>query len=121
MSEIKVGTLYELNKQVMMQLPPQDQSTLNKNLTLIGDWFGKELSRWFLLMCKEHSDFTWIHVITDNFYAAVQELKDVLASRGDIIAIQYIHGEDAFEIWVRNEEEAFVFMLFEAKDMIIEV
>lgn len=31
MSEVEIGTLYELNKQIMSQLPPQDKNIMNHN------------------------------------------------------------------------------------------
>lgn len=31
MAEVEMGTLYELNKQVMAQLPPQDTATMSHN------------------------------------------------------------------------------------------
>lgn len=128
MSEEKIVntgmSLYELNKQVMAQLPPQDEATMNHNWSVIGDWFGKDKNRWFMLMCKERSDFTFIHITNSQFTKAVQELKEVLEERGQILAIQYQHGEDAFEIWVKdkkNKKEVFMFMLFGADWMIVEV
>lgn len=51
-----------------------------------------------MLMCKERSDFTLFHVTDNQFTKAVQELQEVLRGRGQILAIQYQHGEDAFEI-----------------------
>jgi hypothetical protein len=31
MANVEMGTLYELNKQIMAQLPPQDEDTMNHN------------------------------------------------------------------------------------------
>ena len=31
MAEVELGTLYDLNKQVMAQLPPQDEITMSHN------------------------------------------------------------------------------------------
>lgn len=31
MADVEIGTLYELNKQVMAQLPPQDKNIMNHN------------------------------------------------------------------------------------------
>lgn len=121
MANVEMGTLYELNKQVMAQLPPQSEDRMNHNWTVIGDWFGKDEARWFMLMCKERSDFTLFHITDNQFVKAIQELKEVLQERGQILAIQYVHGEDAFEIWVKNDEEVFMFMLFSAGWMVIEI
>lgn len=122
MSEVEMGTLYELNKQIMSQLPPQDKNTMNHNWNVIGDWFSKDQKRWFMLMCKERSDFTLFHITDNQFTKGVTELQEVLKERGEILAIQYQHGEDAFEIWVReSKDEVYMFMLFEAEWMIVEV
>lgn len=121
MADVALGSLYELNKQVMAQLPPQDSDTMNHNWNVIGDWFGKNKNRWFMLMCKERSDFTLLHITDNRFTKGLQELKEVLEERGQILAIQYQHGEDAFEIWVKNDDEVYMFMLFEASWMVVEV
>jgi hypothetical protein len=31
MADVALGNLYELNQQIMAQLPPQDQDTMNHN------------------------------------------------------------------------------------------
>lgn len=121
MADVALGNLYELNKQIMAQLPPQDKNIMNHNWTVIGDWFGKGKDRWFMLMCKERSDFTLFHITNNQFTKAIQELQEVLNERGQILAIQYQHGEDTFEIWVKSKEEVFMFMLFSANWMIVEV
>jgi hypothetical protein len=51
-----------------------------------------------MLMCKERSDFTMFHITDNQFTKGVMELQEVLKERGEILAIQYLHGEDAFEI-----------------------
>lgn len=121
MANVEMGTLYELNKQVMAQLPPQSEDRMNHNWTVIGDWFGKDEARWFMLMCKERSDFTLFHITDHQFVKGIEELKEVLESRGKILAIDYSHGEDAFEIWIKTPDEVFMFMLFSADWMVIEV
>lgn len=122
MADVALGNLYELNQQIMAQLPPQDQNTMNHNWTVIGDWFGKGKQRWFMLMCKERSDFTMFHITDNQFTKGVMELQEVLRERGEILAIQYLHGEDAFEIWIRESKDTvYMFMLFEAEWMIVEI
>ncbi len=123
MADVEIGSLYDLNKQVMSQLPPQSEDALNHNYNLIGAWFSStDKTHWFMLMCKERSDFTLFHIKEANYSKAIEELKEVLQERGKILAIQYIHGEDAFEIWIKDaDDEVFMFMLFEASWMIVEI
>ena len=122
MADVAFGNLYELNKQIMAQLPPQSDDIMNHNWNVIGDWFGKNQNRWFMIMCKERSDFTFLHITDNKFTAAIKELQEVLLERGQILAIQYVHGEDYFEIWIKDSnKEVFLFVLFEAEWMIVEV
>ncbi len=114
-------SLYDLNKSVIFNLPPQDESILNKNFREISSWFGKNNDSWFMLMCKERSDFTIIHITNDNYFQATQELKEILQERGSISSLQYNQDQDIWEIWVKDEKEAYIFMLFEASWMIVEV
>ena len=119
---VEVGSLYELNKQILSQLPPQSDEALARNYNIIGSWFGQTPKRWFMLMCKERSDFTMFHITDHQFTKAVFELQEVLKERGTVLAIQYVHGEDTFEIWVKDKDgEVFMFMLFEASWMIVEI
>ena len=121
---IEVGTLYDLNKQIIAQLPPHDEHQMQLNYEIIGDWFSvPRHPDYFMLMCKELSDFTLLHLHDFNFAKAVQELKEILAERGEVHSIQYIHGEDVFEIWIKNTKtnEYFMYMLFNANWMVVEV
>lgn len=112
-------SLYDLNRSVIFNLPPQDESILNKNFKNIDSWFCKYDNPWFMLMCKERSDFTIIHIT--NYSRTIQELKEILQERGTISSLQYNQDQDSWEIWVKDEKEAYVFMLFEASWMIVEV
>lgn len=47
-----------------------------------------------MLMCKECSDFTLIHITKDNYFKAVQELKEILQERGTISSLQYNQDQD---------------------------
>ena len=86
----------------------------------VESWFYKYEEPWFMLMCKERSDFTLIHIV-DDYTQATRELREILQERGAISSMQYLEDEDSWEIWVKNDEEAFMFMFFEASWLVIEV
>lgn len=48
-----------------------------------------------MLMCKERSDFTMIHIENNHYPQAVKELKEILQERGTISSLQYIEDQDA--------------------------
>lgn len=124
MAEIGMN-LYELNKQAMAQLPPQSKKKLNKSLTSIGSWFGtaEEKQRWFMLLCREKADYTLFHFKNPDYNQGVKDLEECIKNRGQLIAIDYLHGEDAFEIWIKDLEtkEVSMYMLFNCTQMVIEV
>ena len=128
MAEITLGTLYDANKQILKTVKPHSEKRIAKDLTGVGAWMSSFLdTKYFMLMCKERSDFTLIHLNNFNFSKAVDELKEILEERGTILSIDYIHGENCYECWVRQEgktpeeSEVFLFMLFDAQWMVVEV
>lgn len=124
--KIQTGiSLYELNKMAMRQLPPQSKHKLQTNLTSIGTWFStfESNKNWFMLLCREKADYTVFHLSSHNYVNAVKELKECIEERGQLFAIDYIHGENAFEVWIRDVEtrDVSMYMLFNCTPMIIEV
>lgn len=55
-----------------------------------------------MLLCRERNDYTIFHINNFRFDEAIQELKEVLESRGEIIDISFVHGQNAWECWVRE-------------------
>ena len=124
-STIEVGTLYDINKQIMAQLPPQPSKKLKKKLVSIGTWFGtvEKEKQWYMLLCREKADYTVFHFNSNNYMQAVEDLQLCINNRGKLMAIDYIHGENAYEIWIKDQEtgEVFLYMLFNCYPMIIEI
>jgi predicted dehydrogenase len=90
-----------------------------------------------MVLCRERNDYTIIHVNNYRFDLAVQELKEILESRGEIIDLQYVHGEGCYQCWVRErysedmdivlnnididwKPQVWMFLLFEAGDFVVE-
>lgn len=132
-------TNYDLNKQAYAQISPMDKEELQKALLNIGDWFSYCFkSEYFMLLCRERNDYTTIHINNFQFDKAIQEVKEILESRGEIVDIQFTHGSNAWECWVRERRteaidelektttykwtpQVWMFMLFDAQDFVVEV
>ena len=124
MAKIEAGTLYQLNKQAMHKLPPLKGGNLQRALTSVAAWFSANLNtRYYMLLCKEKSDYTILHFKNLNYDKGISELQEILESRGHIISIDYCHGENAYECWVREKDsdESFMYMLFPYDWGIVEV
>lgn len=132
-------TNYDLNKQAYAQISPMNKEELQKALLNIGDWFSYCFkSEYFMLLCRERNDYTTIHINNFQFDKAIQELQEILESRGEIIDIQFAHESNAWECWVRERRtktieelekdtafkwtpQIWMFLLFDAQGFVVEV
>lgn len=122
MAEVTMGTLYEMNQQLVRQLNPLPEEKLAKSLSSVGAWFSSNLKeRYYMLLNKELSDQTVFHFNSENYTKAVQELREVLEERGKIMSIDYIHSEDAYEIWLKSDDDVRMYMLFGYSWGVIEI
>lgn len=121
MANIEVSQ-YDIYKNLYANMDPLDDSKLSSRLNTIGNWFGAKLpNTYFMLLCRERNDYTIFKLKSPNYYQACQELKETLQSRGDIIDIEYIHGDDCYQCWVKNTGAVSMYMLFPCDDFVIEI
>lgn len=127
MGETEIS-LYDMNKQVMEQFTPLSEDKLNEEIGNIAAWMSFEADCYFMLLCRERSDYTLIHFTTQakKIYEAGQQLKEALLNRGQVLSIDYNHalmpGElRSYSIWVRIEDENYLFYLFPYDMGVIEV
>ena len=105
-------SLYELNKSIISQLPVFDNNAWNGAEKIVNDWISSQLSqekksRYFILYGKDISYFTVFRRVSagadyEDFFSG---LKDLLASIGDVYAIDPVKDNSAMEIWVRYIDE----------------
>lgn len=132
-------TNYEANQQMYAKLDAPDEAELNTKFANVGAWLSFRMKHsYFMLLCRERNDYTMIHVNNFNFDAAVQELREILESRGEIIDIDYQHGQDNYLCWVRERvspetqemlddigdniylPQVWAYVFFEADDFVVE-
>lgn len=114
MAEIEINN-YQIHKQLYSQMKPLDEEKMKEKLASIGSWFSAHMKqKFFMLMCKEEDYYTVLYIKDMNYSKAVKELHELLTWQGEILDIRYVHGEDAYECWVKREEdeEAKMFYLF---------
>lgn len=124
-NKITIGSLYEMNKQLFKQIKPPSEQIINLELANVGAWFSANINtKYYMLLCKERSDYTLFHLDNFNYNKIIQELKEVLEERGDIMGFDFVHGENAYQCWVRerdDEHQVYMFMLFDADWMVVEI
>lgn len=110
MSEVSLGTVYDLNKNLMQNEKRLPENTLNKKLKEITNFFAK--GKYFMLLCHEKRDYTLFHLTTESkAKQASDELKICLKNRGEVLSIDEAPG-NAYEIWILSEDGAFAYYLF---------
>ena len=115
-------TAYELNKQLISQLPiPTDLTQFNEIITE----FQKEAeSSDFMLLCKERSYYT-VFRKTDEASSHFIEFSEAVltcaSDLGDVITVDKMDETNTVEIWVKNKEtqEVDCMVLFESNAFIV--
>ena len=124
MADIEVGNVFEMNKQIRRKSNPMAEDKIAEAITNVGGWCSFRCNcKYYMLLCKERSDYTIFHLNNFNYTKTAEELREVLESRGTILGIDYMHGFDCYECWVRDEEtsEPFLYMFFMCDGFIVEV
>jgi hypothetical protein len=126
--QISNFSTYEANKMLIAQNgKPISKLKLN---TIIGDmavrfrkWVWDNKCKYFMLLCKDRSDYTLFNMVDSNF--DIQELKEALkdcfTNRGDVYDIHYEKNTDAYEIWLKIEDEFYAYYLFPYDIGVIEI
>lgn len=118
---VSLGTLYEFNKNIMAQQEEMNVIEINKLIPQLEQWFSMQLDEYAMLLCRERYDFTIFHLYEEQNLnppkIAVIELIDLLKSRGVILSIE--KEEDHWEIWIKIDNEAFAYYLFNCDSFVI--
>lgn len=123
-SKMTLGTLYDFNKQLMSQAKELRRIDFKDSLNQIKDFIKEKDNKYFMLLCKERSDYT-VFVLFKNEDSDRQvfkkELSECLINRGQVLSIEKTKDKQAYEIWIKIDEEAFVYYLFPYDLGVIEV
>lgn len=126
---VSLGTLYDFNKQMMLNQSKLSKSKLKAIEPELEEWFNWQIDGYAMLLCRERYDFTVFHLYekqnSNPCKIAVTELIDLLKNRGEILSIEkdtinsYMTN-NAWEIWLKIDGEAFAYYLFNCDDWVIQ-
>ena len=105
---------YEINKQVISQLPPLSAEELAEKKILIRDFMINTQNKYFMLLCRDINYYTLFHL--DVYENTDERLEDILFAEctmfiGDIKAVD-LTDDGAIEIWVTNETDTYAMYFF---------
>ena len=120
-SEVTLGNVYDMNKQLMDQVPALDNRELGIHEDNLQHWFFNKIEqKYFMLLCHEQRDYTIFNLDGEHnactSYAvkcktAAYDVIDCMRNRGTITSI-HLQEDGAYELWIRNEEGSFAYYLF---------
>ena len=123
---VSLGTLYDFNKQMMLNQGKLNKSKLKAIEPELEEWFNWQIDGYAMLLCRERYDFTVFHLYEKQNLnppeVAVTELIDLLKNRGKILSIEKDSNvmNNAWEIWLEIDGEAFAYYLFNCDDWVIQ-
>lgn len=123
---IPLGTLYDFNKKAVLKDGEITTENLSKVKEELKEWFNWQIDSYAMLLCRERYDFTVFHLYEGQNQRppeiAVTELIELLRERGKILSIEKDSNvmNDAWEIWIEIDEDAYVYYLFNCEDWVIQ-
>lgn len=115
MTDISMGTLYDMNKAAIVGMPSLTGSELKKNLKKIKQFFLEKTDKYFMLLNRETYNFTLFNLGNKNEIAmkqTIDDFKECLDNRGRIVSIESDSAGN-YEIWIVDENgEALAYYLF---------
>ena len=133
MSDISLGTLYDVNKNLVLNGEIKlTEGVINSKKEIIKNFLRKMGNTYYMLLCNERKDYT---VFRKGFYDEdiylddehqLDEIVNILVdecmmNRGEIRGIDLTKDKDAIEIWLIIENEAYCYYFFPYDAAIIEV
>ena len=126
MAEMNIGTLYDLNKNLVQKnISALEKGVLNSKKEIIKNFLRDTKDTYYMLLCHEQRDYTVFKIDTlkDSKYNEMISIliDECLKNRGIIKSIELTKDKQAIEIWLMIEEEAFVYYLFPYGEAVITV
>lgn len=116
--EIQGNNLYEVNKQLSSQEPLMSYEQRLIVFKELVRWFTNDIDHYAMLLCHDRRDYTVFNVQISP-KEAVSILFECFDNRGKLVSIDPAEG-DAWEIWLRIDNEDFCYYLFNYDAAIIE-
>lgn len=127
MSDVTLGTLYDVNKGLVAKNEIQlTEGVINSKKEIVKNFIMKTENAHYMLLCKEQSDYTIFRRYNMEDTEKAMEISNILIdeclkNRGEIRGIDLTKDKDAIEIWLLIEEEAYCYYFFPYDAAVIEV
>lgn len=114
-------TAYDINKQIMIQLPRLTPEEIEETKSLFAEYNQNEGQEYFMLLCHELRYYTLFRTGCYTDERAEDIIVDeCLKNLGDIISIEKSENGYAIEIWIAVNDEAYVMYYFNYDEGVVE-
>lgn len=120
-SEVSLGNLYDMNKQLMEHEMPMDGDAIEVALNELQNWLAAHWNdKYFMLLCHECRDYTLFNLDKTSTWArpqgtvlldAAKDVLECMTNRGTLLAVS-LQPDGVYELWIRNDEGCFAYYLF---------
>lgn len=122
--ELSAGNLYEANKQLILKSEqPLNHLKLASAQLQLESFFETKVRKYAMLLCHEQRDYTIFHLDTKSItspHFAAREALGCCTDRGEVYSIEKTEDEQAYEIWIKVDEDVFCYYLFPYDNAVIE-
>lgn len=123
---IALGTLYDINKNIVEKTPNLTKEELENKKELVETYIIKTNAEYYMLLCNDRKDYTVFHRLgigsEDSPGCCLIDIliDECLPNRGNTKSIELTENEDAIEIWISINEESYCYYLFPYDEAVIE-
>lgn len=128
-AEVAMGTLYEVNKQMMMNEPAMAKEVQEEKIKTLQEWFIKKFDeQYFMLLCNDLRDYTLFNLdshpslctsTSGKCFNAATDVIECMTNRGTLLSVE-LQEDGAWELWMRNDEGSFAYYLFPYGNAVLE-
>lgn len=128
-SEVTLGNLYDVNKQLMAQEPPITKAELQLAKEHLRTWLTHIFKqKYLMLLCHELRDYTVFNLDKTSSWAIIppttalkvtDDIIECMTNRGELLVIDE-QDDQVWELWIRNSEGCFVYYLFPYGEAVLE-
>ena len=113
--------LYDMNKQIISQLPGLNNEELEAKKGLFADYEATHEEDYYMLLCNELKYYTVFNMASDRGTAVfVDEVVGCLQDFADEVKSIELNELGAVEIWFQKDEEIYVMYFFPYTQGVIE-
>lgn len=127
-SEVSLGNLYDMNKQLMENESQLNEDVLSEKGQQLERWVADVFSqKYLMLLCHEQRDYTVFNLDKTDTWATPdgrlepvrKDIIECLTNRGTLLAME-LQPDNVWEFWIKNPEGCFAYYLFPYGEAVLE-